>query len=515
MWPRGCRGAGAWSRRRGHIGNRRVPGAVRHPAPADVVVGPTRGEPDVVRPLPLAAGFGPPVAGEDDESDVHGLERSVPATVAPWPTSRRPGGGIIPGGWRRGPRESASPTPSRPTLLKAADARSGQRIFDVGCGGGALTITLADVVAPDGEVVGLDISSALLELARQRAAEQVVRMSASSTWTCRPARSSRAVRPGGQPIRGHVLRRATAALAAIKSRLVPDGRFVFACWQSVERNPWHVGRALRPLLPPPATPPPGKSPVGPLRLRRRGIRARAARSRWFRDCPHRSARGHRASPAEAVSHPSLFGLMGVPPDREEEAAARLEAHLLASQLGRASSSTRSPSWSTRRWRRRRRLVMAGYSGTPLAKKLAITEASSLALGCAGGVDRGPAAWCPGETPGTAVRPMLWSAFFTASVVLERRIERSGTWCSLPAACGWPGPSAPGGGDDDQRGHRPRGGPAARPGGQQGVRHRRNLVRSAAGLATRAPRPVAGPTVNREAAPSQKSHPIEVNRLHVN
>src|SRR6185437_12259369 len=58
----------------------------------------------------------------------------------------------------------------------------------------------------------------------------------------------------------------TAAFGAIRRALVPGGRFVFACWQGVESNPWHVGTALRPLLPPPPVPAPGKSPVGPFAL---------------------------------------------------------------------------------------------------------------------------------------------------------------------------------------------------------------------------------------------------------
>lgn len=48
-----------------------VPGAVGHAAPADVVVRPRGREPDVVCPLPLAAGFGPTVGGKDDEADPH------------------------------------------------------------------------------------------------------------------------------------------------------------------------------------------------------------------------------------------------------------------------------------------------------------------------------------------------------------------------------------------------------------------------------------------------------------
>ena len=46
----------------------------------------------------------------------------------------------------------------------------GQRVLDVGCGPGTITVDLAARVAP-GEVVGLDASAAVLELARAAADE--------------------------------------------------------------------------------------------------------------------------------------------------------------------------------------------------------------------------------------------------------------------------------------------------------------------------------------------------------
>ncbi len=51
-------------------------------------------------------------------------------------------------------------------VLSAAAARPGQRVCDIGCGGGALTVALAGIVAPGGRVCGLDISAGLLKLAR-------------------------------------------------------------------------------------------------------------------------------------------------------------------------------------------------------------------------------------------------------------------------------------------------------------------------------------------------------------
>lgn len=48
-----------------------------------------------------------------------------------------------------------------------AGIAEGMRVLDVGCGSGAASQALAEVVGPSGEVVGLDISSERLEVARQ------------------------------------------------------------------------------------------------------------------------------------------------------------------------------------------------------------------------------------------------------------------------------------------------------------------------------------------------------------
>jgi SAM-dependent methyltransferase len=46
--------------------------------------------------------------------------------------------------------------------------RAGQRVLDVGCGPGAITRGLAERVAPDGEVVGVDHDAAYVAAARER-----------------------------------------------------------------------------------------------------------------------------------------------------------------------------------------------------------------------------------------------------------------------------------------------------------------------------------------------------------
>jgi cyclopropane fatty-acyl-phospholipid synthase-like methyltransferase len=56
-------------------------------------------------------------------------------------------------------------------LLAAADLRPGERVLDVGCGNGAVSLEAARVVRPSGRVTGVDLSAPMLGVARRRAEE--------------------------------------------------------------------------------------------------------------------------------------------------------------------------------------------------------------------------------------------------------------------------------------------------------------------------------------------------------
>ncbi len=213
-------------------------------------------------------------------------------------------------------------------LLRTVDARPGQRVCDIGCGGGALTIALAGIVGADGEAVGIDISAPLLALARSRADEtgtsnaQFVKMDVQVGFLGLPpfdlAVSQFGVMFFDEPM---------VAFGSIRDALVPGGRLVFACWQAVERNRWHVGTALRPLLRPPPVPAPGKSPVGPFVFGDDEYVGELLESAGFSpvaSTPHETT---VRAPASAVVDRSLLQFMGIPPEREDEALAIVERHL--------------------------------------------------------------------------------------------------------------------------------------------------------------------------------------------
>ena len=53
-------------------------------------------------------------------------------------------------------------------MFDAAHLEPGEVVLDVGCGFGTSTLEAEERVAPTGRVVGVDISAAMLEGARQR-----------------------------------------------------------------------------------------------------------------------------------------------------------------------------------------------------------------------------------------------------------------------------------------------------------------------------------------------------------
>jgi SAM-dependent methyltransferase len=122
-------------------------------------------------------------------------------------------------------------------MLDAAALRPGERVLDVGCGHGTSTIAAAERVAPGGRVVGVDISAAMLEPARQAAAEVdgVEFLEADAQVHPFPVGSFDSVisqfgtmffaDPG-------------AALGNLRRALRPAGRLAFVCWQEPLRTGW-------------------------------------------------------------------------------------------------------------------------------------------------------------------------------------------------------------------------------------------------------------------------------------
>jgi SAM-dependent methyltransferase len=118
-------------------------------------------------------------------------------------------------------------------ILQAADIGPHETVLDVGCGAGALSLLASEQAK---SVLGVDISYPLIDLAHKRSA-----LIESVTFRCDDAASLDLVQK-----RDVVLSRfgvmffsdPVQAFAKISQQVTPNGRMVFACWQSPSKNLW-------------------------------------------------------------------------------------------------------------------------------------------------------------------------------------------------------------------------------------------------------------------------------------
>jgi ubiquinone/menaquinone biosynthesis C-methylase UbiE len=120
--------------------------------------------------------------------------------------------------------------------LVALAPRPGERILDIGCGGGATALDLARAVAPGGAVVGVDQSAAALEFAQGAAlgCDGVRFIEADAqVFPFEPASFDAAFSRFGVMF----FTDPTAAFLNIRQSLRPEGRLAFVCWRALEENP--------------------------------------------------------------------------------------------------------------------------------------------------------------------------------------------------------------------------------------------------------------------------------------
>jgi SAM-dependent methyltransferase len=120
--------------------------------------------------------------------------------------------------------------------LAALAPRPGEHIVDIGSGGGETAMDLARAVAPNGTVVGIDLSAAVLGFAR-RAAEGCARVrfvqADAQVFPFEPASFDAAFSRFGVMFFADPI----AAFINIRRSLKPDGRLAFVCWRALEENP--------------------------------------------------------------------------------------------------------------------------------------------------------------------------------------------------------------------------------------------------------------------------------------
>jgi SAM-dependent methyltransferase len=148
------------------------------------------------------------------------------------------------------------------TLLARAELRPGERVIDIGCGTGNVTVEAIRLVSPKGRVLGVDISEPMLERAKARlfGTGNVTLVQADATVYAFPeAAFDAAVSRMGVMFFAEPAK----SFANIRRALRPGGRLAFACWRGLDENPWvsvPLG-AARPHAP--AKKPPSPDDPGP------------------------------------------------------------------------------------------------------------------------------------------------------------------------------------------------------------------------------------------------------------
>lgn len=134
-------------------------------------------------------------------------------------------------------------------LFERADIAPGDRILDIGCGNGKTTRTAARLAAPGGRALGVDLSSRMVERARQRAREE-------GTANARFIQADAQVYPFGAAAFDMAISRAgvmffgdaIAAFTNIGRALRRGAWLVVLTWQPLSANEWMLefSRALAP-----------------------------------------------------------------------------------------------------------------------------------------------------------------------------------------------------------------------------------------------------------------------------
>jgi SAM-dependent methyltransferase len=142
-------------------------------------------------------------------------------------------------------------------LLARAAYTPGERVLDLGCGGGATTLAIAEVVGPSGAALGLDVAPMLIERARQRAAGA----GSNARFVCADAATASLDTPPFDRLFSRFgsmfFDAPVPAFANLRAMLKPGARIDLAVWANPRDNLWMMevmGVVRRHVEIPPAVP---------------------------------------------------------------------------------------------------------------------------------------------------------------------------------------------------------------------------------------------------------------------
>jgi SAM-dependent methyltransferase len=146
-------------------------------------------------------------------------------------------------------------------LLAFAAPTPGSAVMDIGCGCGATTLAVAEIVGPEGHVTAIDVSEPMLTRAKERLsgyANASFRLGDAGVMPLEDAHADLAISRFGVMFFGHP----EAAFANLRTGLAPGGRLRFVSWRPIQENTWmqiplHAVYEHVPRLPKPGPEDPG------------------------------------------------------------------------------------------------------------------------------------------------------------------------------------------------------------------------------------------------------------------
>ena len=160
------------------------------------------------------------------------------------------------------PRIDEMMLPFGEKAISALQPQPGEKILEIGCGTGTVTLALADRVTPSGQVFAADISKPMLHMAisRAKARESITFVEADAQVFSFPKGVFDAVfsRFGVMFFEDPV-----AAFRNFHDAVRPGGRLAYVCWADRKDNPWiriptGASKAFLEIPPPPEDDAPGQ-----------------------------------------------------------------------------------------------------------------------------------------------------------------------------------------------------------------------------------------------------------------
>lgn len=135
--------------------------------------------------------------------------------------------------------------------------RDGERVLDIGCGGGLTSAAIAEAVGEQGSVLGVDVSRVILDVARERFAGRPnlqFELSDAATHPFTPAGFDAITSRFGVMF----FHDPDAAFTNIRRAARDGARMSFICWRTLDENHWMSvpARAAFSVLTPPEKPDP-------------------------------------------------------------------------------------------------------------------------------------------------------------------------------------------------------------------------------------------------------------------